>query len=112
MIPDLSLICLARIISNISIFTLVDAMRSGSIVSIVTQGSDDLGPTDSPTIDPPALTTLVLSNCKIGNATMEKVSIRSFLTGNRTGCSPAVVKSNFIRLLLSPACAVHITLLC
>lgn len=47
------------------------------MVSIVTEGSDDVKGSDSsplPPVSPPALETLILSDCRIGNATTEQVS--------------------------------------
>ena len=51
-------------------------MQSDSMISIVTEGSDDTAGAESsppPIVAPPALHTLILSDCRIGNAAIEQV---------------------------------------
>ena len=59
---------------------LPDAIKSDSLASIVTQDSEDqLTPPVIPVQVPPALRTLVLSNSRVGNATIEQVNIDYFI---------------------------------
>ena len=59
---------------------LPDAIKSDSLASIVTQDSEDqLTPPVISVQVPPAIRTLVLSNSRVGNATIEQVNIDYFI---------------------------------